>query len=86
MAKNRIFDKSKICHRFFRQMVYTKEKMVGGISMHEPRKHYRVALREIKETPDSGVYLTKEELRKYGIFAGVVFLIMAFFAVFDRKD
>ena len=66
-------------------MVYTKEKMVGGISMHEPRKHYRVALREIRETPANGVYLTKEELQKYGIFAGLILLVLTFFAVFDRK-
>ncbi len=53
--------------------------------MQEPRKHTRVALREISETPSNGVYLTKEELRKYGIFAGVILSILTFFAVFDRK-
>lgn len=53
--------------------------------MQEPRKHTRVAVTEIKETPHNGVYLTKEELRKYGIFAGAVLFILTVFAVFDRK-
>lgn len=53
--------------------------------MHEPRKHYRVALREIKESSNDGVYLTKDELRKYGVFAGLMFFLLTFFAVFNRK-
>lgn len=53
--------------------------------MHEKRRHYRVAMKEIKESPAEGVYVTNEELRKYGIFAGVMFLILTIFAVFDWK-
>ena len=49
------------------------------------RKHTRIPLQEISETSADGVYLTKEELRKYGIFAGVMAGILAFFAIFSRK-
>ena len=51
----------------------------------EERKHYRVALHEIRENPDKGIYLTQNELKKYGIFAGLMLVILTFFAVFDRK-
>ena len=53
--------------------------------MHEKRRHYRVALRELRENPDKGVYITEGELKKYGIFAGVILFILTVFAVFDRK-
>ena len=49
------------------------------------RKHTRIPLQEIRETSAEGVYLTKEELRKYGIFAGLLAIILALFAIFDRK-
>ena len=51
----------------------------------EKRKHTRVPLQEIKESSAAGVYLTKEELRKYGIFAGIMTAILAFFALFGHK-
>ncbi|MBQ2879732.1 MAG: hypothetical protein IJE27_03460 [Anaerotignum sp.] len=53
--------------------------------MEENRKHTLIALENITETSANGVYLTKEELRKYGIFAGVMAAVLAFFAVFSRK-
>ncbi|MBQ7758340.1 hypothetical protein [Anaerotignum sp.] len=53
--------------------------------MHQKRRHYRVALREIKESPAEGIYVTNEELRKYGIFAGIVLFLLTVVAVFDRK-
>lgn len=53
--------------------------------MNEPKKHTRVALRTIQETPANGIYLTRSELQKYGIFAGILFFILTIFAVFDRK-
>ena len=49
------------------------------------RKHTRIPLQEIRETSADGVYLTKEELRKYGIFAGAMAVILALFAIFSRK-
>ena len=49
------------------------------------RKHYRVALQELRENPDKGIYLTQTELKKYGIFAGLILAILTFVAVFDRK-
>ena len=51
----------------------------------EERKHTRVPLSEIKETSANGVYLTKEELRKYGIFAGIMAAVLTFFALFGRR-
>ena len=39
------------------------------------RKHYRVALQELRENPDKGIYLTQSELKKYGIFAGAMAVI-----------
>jgi len=53
--------------------------------MEENRKHTRVALENITETSANGVYLTKEELRKYGIFAGIVLFLLGIVALFDRK-
>mgnify|MGYP003457097532 CR=1 FL=1 len=49
------------------------------------RKHTRIPLQEIRETSADGVYLTKEELQKYGIFAGVMLFLFACIAIFDRK-
>ena len=51
----------------------------------EERKHYRVALQEIRENPDIGIYLTQNEVKKYGLFAGLMLAVLAFFAIFDRK-
>ena len=53
--------------------------------MNENRKHSRIPLQEINESPANGVYLTKEELRNYGIFAGLLAVILALFAIFNRK-
>ena len=53
--------------------------------MNKNRNHYRVALSELRENPDKGIYLTQNELKKYGIFAGLMLVILTFFAVFDRK-
>lgn len=49
------------------------------------RKHSRVPLQEVRESSANGFYLTKEELHKYGIFAGAIAAILAFFALFSRK-
>ena len=61
-----------------------KEYKKGGLFM-EGRKHYRVALQEIQENPANGIYLTREEVQKYGIFAGLMLIVLTFFAVFGRK-
>ena len=53
--------------------------------MNENRKYYRVALNEVRENPDKGIYLTQNELKKYGIFAGLIAALLAFFAFFGRK-
>ena len=51
----------------------------------EERKHYRVSLSEFRENPDKGIYLTQNELKKYGIFAGNILFLFGNVAVFDRK-
>ena len=49
------------------------------------RNHRRVALNELRENPDKGIYLTQNEVKKYGIFAGMIFALLTIFAVFDRR-
>lgn len=51
----------------------------------EERKHYRVPLHELRENPDQGIYISQNELKKYGIFAGFMLFILTVFSVFDRK-
>lgn len=53
--------------------------------MEEQKTYRRVALSEIKESPAKGVYLTNGELKKYGIFAGILLSLLTICAVFDRK-
>ena len=43
----------------------------------EERKHYRIALNELRENPDKGIYLTQNELKKYGIFAGLILFLFS---------
>lgn len=52
--------------------------------MQEKRKHTRVALKEIREAPN-GIYVTKAELRKCGIFTALLLLFLSVFALFRRK-
>lgn len=68
-------------------MVYTIRKSIKkeDFFMHEKRRHYRVALKEIKESPAEGIYVTNEELKKYGLFAGFLFVFLTIFAFFNRK-
>lgn len=53
--------------------------------MQEKRTHTRVALKDIREAPTNGIYITKDELHKYGIFTALLFLLLSFFALFGRK-
>ena len=43
--------------------------------MQEKRTHTRVPAKAIHETPANGVFITKNDLRNYGAFAGLFFLI-----------
>lgn len=52
--------------------------------MHK-KKHCRIAVKEIHPTPANGIYVTKEDLRKYGAFAGLLFFLLACAAVFGKK-
>ena len=53
--------------------------------MNENRNHSRVPLQEVRENPDKGIYISQNELKKYGIFAGIIFAFLTVFALFDRK-
>jgi len=51
----------------------------------EERKHTRIPLHEIRENPDKGIYISQNELKKYGIFAGLLLFLLGIVALFDRK-
>lgn len=53
--------------------------------MQEKRTHTRVPAKAIHETPATGVFITKNDLRNYGAFAGLFFLLLSAFAVLGRK-
>ena len=53
--------------------------------MQEKRTHTRVPAKAIHETPANGVFITKNDLRNYGAFAGLFFLLLSAFAVLGRK-
>ena len=53
--------------------------------MQEKRTHTRVPAKAIHETPANGVFITKNDLRNYGPFAGLCFLLLSSFAVLGRK-
>lgn len=45
----------------------------------EHRRHYRVAMRQLEETPAEGIYVTKTEARRYAIVTaalGVLLFLM----------
>ena len=53
--------------------------------MQEKRTHTRVPEKEIQATPASGVFITKNDLRNYGAFAGLFFLLLSAFAGLGKK-
>ena len=53
--------------------------------MQEKRTHTRVPAKAIHETPANGVFITKNDLRNYGAFAGLFFLLLSAFAVLGKK-
>lgn len=53
--------------------------------MQEKRTHTRVPSKTIRETPENGVFITKNDLRNYGAFAGILFLLLSAFAFLGRK-
>ena len=38
----------------------------------EHRRHYRVAMRQLEETPAEGMYVTREEARGYAILTAAL--------------
>ena len=53
--------------------------------MQEKRTPTRVPAKAIHETPANGVFITKNDLRNYGAFAGLFFLLLSAFAVLGKK-
>ncbi len=54
--------------------------------MPKNKSHSRVSLKDIRETPTNGIYVTHAEIKKMGLYAGVFFLILTILAVFNRKS
>lgn len=42
----------------------------------ERRRHYRVAMRQMEETPAQGMYVTKKEARNFALCIGGMFLLL----------
>ena len=53
--------------------------------MQEKRTHKRIPLKTVRETPADGVYITNNDLRNYGAFAGLLFLLLSAFAFLGKK-
>lgn len=49
------------------------------------KKHYRIAVKDIHDTPENGLYITKNEAKKFYIFGSILFLFLTIFAAFSRK-
>lgn len=64
-------------------MVYTRKK--EAFQMEQEKKHTRVAIQEIRESPAAGIYITKTELGKCGIFAGGLLALLSLMLLFDRR-
>lgn len=53
--------------------------------MEQEKKHTRVAIQEMRESPAAGIYITKTELGKCGIFAGGLLALLSLMLLFDRR-
>lgn len=51
----------------------------------ERRRHYRVAMRQLEETPAQGMYVTKTEAKKFALCIGGMFLAMFALILATRK-
>lgn len=51
----------------------------------EHRRHYRVAMRQIEETPKEGMYVTRAEAMRYAAFSGAVTAVLFFLLLFRGK-
>ncbi len=54
--------------------------------MQETKKHYRIPVKEIHETPANGTYIPNAELKKLKLYLASFFGILAILAVLPRKD
>ena len=54
--------------------------------MQETKKHYRIPLKEIHETPANGTYIPNTQLKKLKLYLAAFFGILAILAVLPRKD
>ena len=87
MAKKDSLYKSKIFHRFAAKIVYTEKKNVKEVCpMQEAKKHYRIPVKEIHETPANGTYIPNVELKKLKLYIAAFFSILAILVVLPRKD
>lgn len=54
--------------------------------MQETKKHYRIPLKEIHETPANGTYIPDTQLKKLKLYLAALFAILAALAVVPRKN
>ena len=58
----------------------------GGIFMErEHRRHYRVAMRQLEETPAEGMYVTREEARGYAILTAALGALLFLMILFKGR-
>ena len=51
----------------------------------ERRRHYRVAMRQLEETPAQGMYVTKTEAKKFAFCVGGMVLLLFGLLLMRRK-
>jgi len=49
------------------------------------RKHYRISIKDVHETPEKGIYVTKGEATQLCTYGMILFIILAILAIFPRK-
>lgn len=50
-----------------------------------PKNHYRIIVKNIHDTPQNGIYITKNEAKNFCILGSILFLFLTIFAGFSRK-
>lgn len=51
----------------------------------EHRRHYRVAMRQLEETPAEGMYVTREEARGYAILTAALGALLFLMILFKGR-
>lgn len=49
------------------------------------RKHYRVALKDVHETPAKGIYVTEQETKQLLLYSVALFIVLSILALLRRN-